>query len=542
MYLKLVKNLYWRLFIKHFDFFMRKSSIDSYLEKFVQFLFFATMSVLTACQTIEIEKNYVEMSNTNSLMQENKTITSEITFDGNSSDLNTFITESQDFNPTTKLQNSNSKVVLEERKQVQLKRDEKTNQVADEVRDSIIWQIQASEHNKKIEEATVPEGQDPLLTNDALEAAFALFSKKSEPAYSMEKFLIPSKKDGVTRVGVLVPLSDVHKSLGHEIRRGIEMALFKINDPNIEILFLDTKAGEKARSAALFGLENGVDIFIGPLFSRAAIFAQEVVSVEGVPMLLLSNNIEVANPDSWILGYLPEQQIDGLLGHAITTGKRQFAIIAQDDPFGLRLKDHAIQRLSEFDLQPSVIVLSREQLSDQIELDSLIRDFTGYVTTVSDASIKESRFDTVIFAGDSEFALSTAPVLAYYDVGPESALYLGNSLWDHPQVLSEPSLQGGVFTSRPKSLDSEFEKKWSDLWNSKSGILARLGFDAMAIVGALVSRDREEWSKGLLNNSGFFGYSGTFKLLPNGQNIRAFEVRKVFNGQSKIVKPAPDRI
>ena len=149
MYLKLVKNLYRRLFIKQFDFFMRKSSIDSYLEKFVRFLFFTTMSVLTACQTIEIEKNHVEMSNTNSLMQENKTITSEITFDGNSSDLNTFITESQDFNPTTKLQNSNSKVVLE--KEQPPKKDEKTNQGADEVRDSIIWQIQASEHNKKIE-------------------------------------------------------------------------------------------------------------------------------------------------------------------------------------------------------------------------------------------------------------------------------------------------------------------------------------------------------------------------------------------------------
>ena len=42
--------------------------------------------------------------------------------------------------------------------------------------------------------------------------------------------------------------------------------------------------------------------------------------------------------------------------------------------------------------------------------------------------IGESPFDAVVFAGDPAFALRTAPVLAYYDVGPDRALYLGNAL------------------------------------------------------------------------------------------------------------------
>ena len=58
--------------------------------------------------------------------------------------------------------------------------------------------------------------------------------------------------------------------------------------------------------------------------------------------------------------------------------------------------------------------------------------------------IGESPFDAVVFAGDPAFALRLAPVLAYYDVGLDRALYLGNAR-DQTQLLVEPSLQGGLF-------------------------------------------------------------------------------------------------
>ena len=64
-------------------------------------------------------------------------------------------------------------------------------------------------------------------------------------------------------------------------------------------------------------------------------------------MLLLSNNRAVAAPDSWLLGHIPEQQLDGLLGHAVGLGKSKFAIIAQDAAFGQRLLAHATVRLHD---------------------------------------------------------------------------------------------------------------------------------------------------------------------------------------------------
>ena len=75
-------------------------------------------------------------------------------------------------------------------------------------------------------------------------------------------------------------------------------------------------------------------------------------------------------------------------------------------------------------MQPEAFqILSDEDLADENNLKA-IRNFTRYVPPLEGEMIGESPFDAVVFAGDPAFALRTAPVLAYYDVGPDRALYL----------------------------------------------------------------------------------------------------------------------
>ncbi len=419
---------------------------------------------------------------------------------------------------------------------------------ANAVMNAITWQFQAGKKETKILNPVISNNQDVSLSEDALETAFALLSNRVTPDIHQPAFEIPPKLDGMIRVGLLVPLSGKYAALGNEIRRSVEMALFTINNPKIELLFLDTKAGEDASNAAMTGITSGVDIFIGPLFTDAVIEARAVIDdvVDGQkspPMLLLSNNVDVAATDYWLMGYLPEQQLDGLLGHAISEGKRKFALIAQDTVFGQRLLSHANRRLADFGLRAEAVqVLSDEDLADENNLKAAIRNFTRYVPPLEGEIIGESPFDAVVFAGDPAFALRTAPVLAYYDVGPDRALYLGNALWDQTQLLVEPSLQGGLFTRRPSNLDLRFDSSWDDIWPDPAGQLARVGFDAMALVAALAKSGEEDWVKQLVSNNGFQGFSGAFRLLPNGRNIRSFELRQIDNGHAKVIKSAPNKI
>ena len=415
------------------------------------------------------------------------------------------------------------------------------NTVATAVMDSIIWQLQTVAPIKL--PGNTPRMPDQTEADDVFGSRFALLTDSPPAPPAWEPVAIGPKVDGTIRVGILVPLTGKASHLGAEIRRGIEMALFQVGNSALELVFFDTKAGPNAAAAAAAGLASEADIFIGPLFSSSVQQVQNVLAGSAIPLLALSNNVEVARADQWVIGYLPEQQLDGLLGHAVTTGKRRFAIIAQDTAFGRRLEAHAARRLSDFGLQvDTTLTLTNGDLDNEDRLKAAIKKFSRFVEPEENQPLPQSPFDVVIFAGGPEFALRTAPVLAYYDLGPDRALYLGNDLWDQPQILTEPSLQGGLFPSRPTARDPEFIKNWQAVWQDQPSALSRLGFDALALVAALARSERAGWSKQLVSQQGFHGYSGAFRLLPDGRNIRTFELRKIDHGQSKIVKPAADRI
>ena len=94
----------------------------------------------------------------------------------------------------------------------------------------------------------------------------------------------------------------------------------------------------------------------------------------------------------------------------------------------------------------------------------------------------------------------------------------------------------------PATLICRFDASWNDIWPDPAGQLARVGFDAMALVAALAKSGEEDWDKQLVSNNGFQGFSGAFRLLPNGRNIRSFELRQIENGHSKVIKSAPNKI
>ncbi len=423
-----------------------------------------------------------------------------------------------------------------------------TEQNTDDVINNIIWKIQSEVTRKpKKPEAKVPEGQDPSLADDALEAAFALLAQKSKlaPAALPEREWSDKKAEGITRVALLLPVTGVYQKMGEELRKGAELALFNALNPTIELMVFDTMGGQRGRRAAEEAVAAESDLMIGPLFSDAVAEARSVAHAASIPMLLLSNNARVASSGSWLMGYLPEQQLDLLLGYAIADGRQRFGIIAEDSAFGKRLAKHAQRLLLQSGLPAVDSMILREQaLESEDLLKRAIRSFSRYVAPVEHEIVPERPpvFDALIFAGGAEFALRTAPVLAYYDLGSDAVMYLGNAQWNQRQILSEPSLQKGFFAFRPSNTDDQFVAKWTAVWSDRPGLLSRLSFDAVAIAEVLAGKDRANWQKELLSSVGFNGFSGAFRFLPGGSNVRAFELRQITDGAGKLLQPAPNKI
>ncbi|MEC7237735.1 MAG: penicillin-binding protein activator, partial [Pseudomonadota bacterium] len=331
---------------------------------------------------------------------------------------------------------------------------------AAEIVGTIMWNLDAANRARPEPEPepVIPVGPDPSLASEALEAAFAMLARR-EQGLPDDGFTMPSKAEGVMRIALLIPKSGATEALGGELQRGAELALFSLRNRQIELLVFDT-VENGAELAAREAVLAEADIIVGPLFSNAVVPARQIANASGVPMLALSNNTAIAGTGSWLFGYLPEQQVDLLLGHALTAGRNKVGIIAANDSFGQRLARHARKRLGQFGLKPEdFITLSAEQLASEDQLKAAIRQFTGYTPPEEDedtpaaSELPPPRFDAVLFAGSADFALRTAPVLAYYDADPERVLYLGNAQWNQRRILMEPSLQGGLFASRPTDRD-----------------------------------------------------------------------------------------
>ena len=413
----------------------------------------------------------------------------------------------------------------------------------------IIWNLESAMRSRPPTPSArqIPAGPGPSLAGETLEAAFALLARR-DPGLPDGAFIMPRKRPGVTRIALLIPVTGENAELGAELRSGAELALFSIRNPALELLVFDThEAG--ADMAARRAAAAEADLVVGPLFSDAVVAARAVLAPADIPMLALSNNVRIANSGSWLLGYVPEQQIDLLLAHALTTGRGKVGIIAEEGAFGQRLAAHAVKRLAQFGLRPEMsMTLGAAVLSDEDSLKASVRNFTGYVPPADDeetpafADLPPARFDSLLFAGSADFALRTAPVLAYYDADPERILYLGTTQWNQQRILNEPSLQGGVYTFRPTGRDDSFNSLWSSAWRSRPGALARLSFDAMAMASVLAGQQRGLWRASLESGSGFSGFSGAYRLLPGGGNQRAFELRRIEGGVSRLLQPAPDRI
>ena len=338
----------------------------------------------------------------------------------------------------------------------------------------------------------------------------------------------------------MLPFSGSYAGLGRDIASGAELALFQLADPKTSLIYFDTAGGSRAADAAREAIEAEVDIVIGPLFTQSAIEARTILAASAIPAISLSNNVQAATPGQWVLGYLPEQQIDHLLGHAIAQNRTKIAILASEDMFGQRLLSHTQNRLASFGLNAAEwMTLPQPVLADEASLRQAVQQFTRYQKPdPENPQLPEPAYDALILAGNPDFILRVAPVLSYYDMDPSRVMYLGTDLWARPELLAEPSLQGAIITQALQPASPEFEERFQSLFDKPTNHLVKMGFDAFALVaithqGATSARPNQtiDWRASLIRDEGFSGLSGRFNLLPDGQNQRYYEIRTLIDNQ-----------
>ena len=239
------------------------------------------------------------------------------------------------------------------------------------------------------------------------------------------------------------------------------------------------------------------------------------------------------------MGYLPEQQITQLVDYAVARGKQNFGILSSSSQLGEKITEATINQLNEYGLSPrTVLSVDNVESMEQNDLIDEIKGFAQYIDTEKDSlTLPPPVFDTVVIAGDTNFILQVAPILSYYDLGPDRALFIGIDRWNRPNMLNEPSLQNAILTLPKRPADEKFNKVWKTEFLIESNDLAKISFDATALVIATSSINSEvSLSERLVNQPGFIGFSGQFKMSKSGLTERVFEIMKI--SDKFLVKPS----
>ena len=388
--------------------------------------------------------------------------------------------------------------------------------------------------------------QQTKLEKVALEAAFEMLARRAEPLQITPKVHTEDKDDETNKsetakfkIGLLVPLTGQFSYLGNTISAGSELAFFKMRNPNVELLYFDTGGGDKTVDAAKDAISNNVDVVIGPLFSESVSEVKPFLKSSNIPILSFSNNIDVAEPGVWVLGYLPEQQISQLVDFAVARGKQNFGILSSNSQLGVKITNAAINQLDEYGLSArTVFKLNNIAQIEQEELLRQIKIFTKYVDTSKDRlTLPPPAFDTVIIAGDTDFILQVAPILSYYDLGPDRALFIGIDKWNKPKLINEPSLQNALLTLPKMPAEEKFNKVWRAEFSFDSNDLAKIAFDATALVIATAKINSSvSLSDELISQPGFIGFSGQFKMSSSGLTERVFEIKEI--SDNLLVQPS----
>src|SRR5262245_5170904 len=335
---------------------------------------------------------------------------------------------------------------------------------------------------------------------------------------------------GHVKVGLILPLSATGNAglAAQSMKNAAEMALADFNAPNVQLLVKDdagTVPG--AQQATQQALDEGAELILGPLFAHSVGAAGQLARARGVPLIAFSTDANVAARGVYLLSFLPESDVDRIVGYAVSQGKRSFAALVPDNAYGNVIQAAFQQTVARRGARVAAI---ERYGQDQQQMQDAI---TRIAQTAASAD--------AIFIPDGSDSIAVVQGLTAAGVNPKRVQLLGTGLWDDPQIFSNPALQGAWFAAPETSGYRTFAGRYRARFGRDPVRTATLAYDAVSLVAALVkTQGAQRFSDQVLTNtSGFSGIDGVFRFRADGTNERGLAVLRVTSGGGAPVSPAP---
>jgi branched-chain amino acid transport system substrate-binding protein len=344
---------------------------------------------------------------------------------------------------------------------------------------------------------------------------------------------------GKAKVALLLPLSGPGNlaTVARAMKQAGEMALLEQTAPGFELIVKDDRGTpDGARAAAQEALAEGTELLLGPLLSASVEAVSPIASAARVPVIAFSNNRRVASPGTWLLSFMPEQEVERIVGYAVAQGRRNFAALLPDDAYG-RIVEEAFTRAVGA-AQANVAAIERygrDASSGLLEATRRLGEAINNPTMDGTAITA----DALLVPGEPDALMSIGPLLAYARIDTSRVKLLGTGGWDAPNIGRDVTFVGGWYPAPDQRGWQSFSEKFARTFGTSPPRIASIAFDAVGIALALSGAPAANrfTPAGLTRPSGFTGADGTVRFQQDGTAVRALAVYEVQSFGARVIDP-----
>jgi branched-chain amino acid transport system substrate-binding protein len=337
---------------------------------------------------------------------------------------------------------------------------------------------------------------------------------------------------GQVKVAVILPLSAAGNAglAGQAMRNAAEMAFSEFNATNVQLLMKDDAGTpEGARVAAEQALNEGAEIIVGPLFAQSVSVVSQVARTRNIPVIAFSTATNVATTGVYLLSFLPESDVQRIVQYAASVGKRSFAALIPDNPYGTVVEAAFKQDVTR-------------RGAKIIALERYTHDKAAMAAPVKTIAQAAARADALFIPDGGDAAPDVVQALVANNINTKKIQLLGRGLWEDDQrIYSTAALNGAWYVAPDPGGYRNFATRYRARFKQEPQRTATLAYDAVALIAALVkTQGPQRFSPEVLTNpSGFSGINGLFRFRANGTNERGLAVLRVTSSGGQIISPAP---
>jgi ABC-type branched-subunit amino acid transport system substrate-binding protein len=368
-------------------------------------------------------------------------------------------------------------------------------------------------------------------------------------------------------VALLLPLSGSRSELGKAMLDAAQLAVFEVANQNFILLPYDTKGTpEGAEEAAARAMGRGAKLVLGPLLADSVAKVAPQTRISDVNVVTFSNSKRIAGNGVYVLGFMPDQQVDAIVDYATSQGLSSFGVAAPSNAYGEQVVDslyqsaerrgavvtrtayydpsatdfsEQVRKLTDYDQRREALL---QQMADlENKQDDVSRQALAKLQTLD--TVGDPPFDAVVLPDAGQNLRTLAALLNFYDVEQPAVRILGLRAWDEtPEIAAERAVQGAWFAAPPLEERKKFEIRFKAAFGYTPPRLASLAYDATAMAAVLAqSPSATDYSAAALTDSnGFKGVDGIFRLRADGIVERAYSIQEVTPDGFRTIQPAAD--